>query len=377
MEMRGDALLLLGAYGLAGRAILKELAAQPPAALIAAGRDPDKLRTLPRAVDSTGFEPLTLDVADDAALRRACARAALVVNAVGPYAQHGAEVARAAIESGCAYVDCANEQVHYQRLRTLDATARDRGVPMVTAAGAIPGCTTLLMALGLQRLPTATAVDCYWAQRRHAYHDGGLASVMSGVLEAGHRPVTLRNGSYEPVLLGRSQTAAALPDPFGAVRMIEVPTIDVLTVPQRFALRDLHVWVYMGGAPTWLLGAIRAAQPQRRPWAYRLIEHVVRRSNAREFARAAAAGIGPECLLQVVVRDAREARTGHILFRDGACATAYLPALLAREIVAGRITHRGLATPLDLLPPQATLAGLGPAALTADLGFAASPGTGS
>lgn len=365
--MKEPSILVLGAYGLAGRAIVRGLLEAAPFHVVAAGRKPDMLRALAEGVDKERLGTLVLDVADKIALRAACDSASLVINAVGPYAQRGADTAKVVVESGRPYIDCANEQIHYQRLRALDAPAKERKIPVITAAGAIPGCSSLLMAHALQQFPEATAVDCYWAQFRHAYAESGLGSMMSGILEAVHRPVALSNGQAVPVLLGRSMQMVEFPEPFGARKVFELPTIDTHTVSSRFSVRDLHTWFYMGDLPTWFLSVIRLLQPNRRPWAYRLIERIMDSINKRDTEKAIAAGIGPEALLMVKVRRGNEVESCQILFKDGAVATACLPVRIAEGCLNKRWELSGVLTPLDLFDPQVVLNDLGGAVLSAEL----------
>jgi hypothetical protein len=176
--------------------------------------------------------------------------------------------------------------------------------------------------------------------------------MMGGILEALNHPVALRQGKPTPVVIGRSAKSFALPHPFGQRRLLEVPTIDDLTIPARFPLHEFHTWFYMGDLPLWLLDIVRLLQPNRRPWAYRLIEAIMRRINDRDTGRAIAAGVGPECLLQVLARSPSETKSQSLLFRDGAVATACLPAYLADAFLRGELSQTGLLTPLDLIDPE-------------------------
>ncbi|HPO11921.1 MAG TPA: saccharopine dehydrogenase NADP-binding domain-containing protein [Candidatus Hydrogenedentes bacterium] len=365
--MSNPSILVLGAYGLAGRAIVRGLLADTPYHVVAAGRKPDMLRALAEGEDKERLETLVLDVADKIALRTACDSASLVINAVGPYAQRGADTAAAVVKSGRPYIDCANEQIHYQRLRALDAPAKEREIPVITAAGAIPGCSSLLMAHALQQLPEATAVDCYWAQFRHAYAESGLGSMMSGILEAVHRPVALSNGQEVPILLGRSMRTVEFPEPFGMRKVFELPTIDTLTVSSRFSVRDLHTWFYMGDLPTWFLSVVRLLQPHRRRWSYRLVERIMDSINKRDTEKAITAGIGPDALLMVKVRRGNEVKSCQILFKDGAVATACLPVRIVLDYFRGHWDCSGVLTPLDLFEPKVLLNDLGGAVLSAEL----------
>lgn len=345
-------ILVLGAYGLAGRAIVERLADRTAYSVVAAGRRADRLRSLLKEIGTERVRTLEMDATDDSALRDACTNASLIINAVGPFPRDGAAIARTVIECGRPYLDCANEQCHYRSLKELDPLARQQGVPMITAAGAIPGLSTLLIAHLLRHLPDAIEVDCCWAQFRHAYADSGLASMMGGILEAAERPVALHEGKAATLLIGTSARHFDLPEPFGRKQLMEVPTIDNLTIPVHFSLQEFHTWFYMGDLPTWLLGIVRVLQPNRRPWAYRFIEFVMRRVNHRDTAKAIASGVGPECLLQVGVRSPNETKTSYMMFQDGALATACLPAHIADRCLRGEISETGLLTPLDLVKPE-------------------------
>ena len=350
--MTGPQILVLGAYGLAGRAIVERLAVGTTHSVVASGRSADKLQALLKQIGSDRVRALVLDAADATALRDACANASFIINAVGPFPRHGAAIARTVIECARPYLDCANEQRHYRNLLELDASARRQGIPLITAAGGVPGLSTLLTAHLLKQFPAASELDCCWAQFRHAYAESGLASMMGGILEALDRPVALRAGKPAPIVIGQSARDFALPAPFGKRRLLEVPTIDALTIPGRYALQEFHTWFYMGELPTWLLDIVRLLQPNRRPWAYRLIEAVMRRINDRDTAKAIASGVGPECLLQVWARSPGEMKSQSLMFRDGAVATACLPAYIAECFLRGEVSQTGLLTPLDLTDPR-------------------------
>lgn len=345
-------ILVSGAYGLAGRAIVQRLIKRTPHNIIAAGRKEDRLRSLLRETDSAHVNLLVLDATDVPALHAACAKASFLINAIGPFARTGSAIARIALECGVPYLDCANEQRHFKNLSELDPLAKQQGIPLITAAGAIPGISTLLIGKVMTGFPSATEVDCCWAQFRHAYADSGLASMMGGILEAVDRPIVLCEGKPVPIVVGRSMKDIDLPEPFGRKSLLEIPTIDALTIPARFSLREFHTWFYMGDLPTWLLDIVRVLKPDRRPWAYRLIENIMRRINDRDTARAIASGIGPECVLQVAASSSGESKFATMTFRDGAAATACIPAHIADSYIQGKIQKTGLLTPLDLVDPE-------------------------
>ena len=337
-------ILVLGAYGLAGRAIVEQLCRTAQQTVVASGRRWERLRQ----EFGERLETLELDATDAAQLRRACAAAAVVINAVGPFARNGADIARTVIDCGRHYVDCANEQVHYERLRELHAAARSAGTLLVTGAGVVPGISTLLAGDLLAHHGAAAAVDIMWAQLCHAYPDGGKATVMGGVLDTVYRPFCIREGKRIAVRLGDSWRTAELPPPFGSRQLLEVPTLDVPVLAERAALREVRTWAYVTPQPRWVFAVIRLLNPAKRPIIYRLIDRVADRVTRAEFARATKQGLGREVLLRVSVSGAERTLGATLHFTDGAAPTAVLPARIAGDLARGTIEQRGLMTPLDL-----------------------------
>jgi short subunit dehydrogenase-like uncharacterized protein len=340
-------ILVLGAYGLAGRAIVEQVCRTSQQTVVASGRRRDRLQKEFGARRGECLETLELDATDAAQLRRACAAVDLVINAVGPFALDGADIARTVIESGRHYVDCANEQVHYERLLELREAARSAGTLLVTGAGVIPGISTLLAGYLLDQHGAAEAVDIVWAQLCHAYPDGGRATVMGGVLDAVYRPYCIRDGERRAVSLGHSVRQADLPAPFGSRLLLEVPTLDVPVLAERAALREIHTWVHVTPQPAWVFGLIRLLNPAKRPMIYRLIDRVADRLTRAEFARATQQGLRPEALLLVSVSGAGRELRATLHFTDGAAPVGVLPARIARDLARGAIEQRGLTTPLD------------------------------
>ncbi len=340
-------ILVLGAYGLAGRAVVARLVQRTALQVIAAGRDAAKLAASLAGYDAARVTARVFDATDAAALHVACADVAVVINAAGPFARHGDRIAEGVVAAQRAYVDCANEQVHYRRLQLQDDAARDAGVPMMTGAGAIPGLSTLLAVQLLSRYPEAHDLQLAWVQHRHAYAETGLASIMGGILDSLDDPVSLSGGEFVPLQLGAAIAEVEMPAPFGTTRMLEAPTLDALVLAGRAGLQELHTWFHLTDIPVGLMKVIRLLEPQRRPWAYRLITFFAERMNNADTANAIAQNCSPESLLQVTLQGGNTTHRHWMLFRDGACATAVLPVRFAEDYIAGKIDAQGLLTPVD------------------------------
>jgi short subunit dehydrogenase-like uncharacterized protein len=333
---------------LAGRVIVEEIRRTSQLVVIASGRLRGRLQQEFGAWEDERLETVELDATDAERLRHACESVDLVINAVGPFNRSGADVARTVIGCGRHYIDCANEQIHYERLRGLHKTARSAELLLVTGAGLIPGISTLLAAHLLGQHNEAVAVDIAYAQLRPPYRDGGQASIMSGVLDAVYHPWSVREGMRTPVTLGRSVRTTELPAPFGSRRLLEVPTLDVPILEARANLREIHTWVSLGDQPAWVFGLIRLLNPAKRPWAYRVIDRIVGRLNRAEFDRAIKQGLGAQAVLSVATSGAGKELGATLDLTDGASPVGVLPARIVRDLASGKIEKRGLATPVDL-----------------------------
>jgi len=346
--MDRNRILVLGAYGLVGRVIVEKIRRTSQLVVIASGRQRDRLQQEFGARQDERLETVELDATDAEQLRRACESVDLVINAVGPYNRSGADIARTVIDCGRHYIDCANEQVHYERLRGLHKTARSAELLLVTGAGLIPGISTLLAAHLLGQHHEAEAVDIVYAQLRPPYRDGGQASLMSGVLDAIYCPWSVREGVRMPVTLGRSVRTTELPTPFGSRRLLEVPTLDVPILMARAHLREIHTWFNLGDQPAWMFGLIRLLNPAKRTRAYRVIDRIVGRLNRAEFDHAIKQGLGAQAVLSVKTFGAGKELGATLHFTDGASPVGVLPVRIVRDLGSGKIEKRGLVTPIDL-----------------------------
>jgi saccharopine dehydrogenase-like NADP-dependent oxidoreductase len=121
--------------GLVGRVMALDLAREPDLHVTVAERDASTLGRL----KADGLAVTPLDLADDAAVRRAIAAADVVVGAAPGHM--GFRLLRLVIEEGKPYADIAFMPEDFLE---LDARARERGVTAVVDCGVAPGLSNLL-----------------------------------------------------------------------------------------------------------------------------------------------------------------------------------------------------------------------------------------
>jgi hypothetical protein len=185
--------------------------------------------------------------------------------------------------------------------------------------------------------------------------------MLGGLLEAGFAPRTVEHGREVQVVLGRRRTVRMLPEPFGRIHLLGLPTIDALLLPKLLDLETFDTWWAMGNIPRGTATLVRLLAPHRRRWSYELLKRMLASFARSEYRQAVKAGHGPECLLLATAAGDAE-WTGWLRFPGGGFATAILPVLLAQRILNDEPPKAGLQTATDLVTPEelfAALAGLG------------------
>lgn len=128
--LTGPTVGVLGATGAVGRGVAAALASDVPVRLRLGTRRP-------AAVGVPDAEVVAVDLADPARVAAFCAGCAVVVNAVGPVGGPPADLARAALDAGAAYIDAGGGE-------TLRAELARRPGISVVGAGVLPGLSGLL-----------------------------------------------------------------------------------------------------------------------------------------------------------------------------------------------------------------------------------------
>lgn len=356
MKAEAGAVLVLGAYGEAGAAVVRGLVATRQFRVIGAGRDPDKLEAL-AALDGD-LSVLRLDIHDRDALTNALSMARLVINCVGPYLDSGVQIARAAVESGAAYLDLASEQEHYRRLIPLDEVSRAAGVPVFVGAGAYPGLSGILLGAMLRAHPDADAAEIALVSGPHAKASAGKAQAVSGLLELATPLEVLEGGQLQQITPGRRRTFD-FPTPFGPRPVMTWPQLEVLHFAATGQLRDLSTFVALEGhipPPRALLRAIGWLRPTPGSAVLRACERVV--ALRRERARPADDPATNHGAMVLTLRHGAGEHTATVLVRDLATATAWLPVYAAQRWASGDLDARGVLLPMAIFEPTSILAEL-------------------
>jgi saccharopine dehydrogenase-like NADP-dependent oxidoreductase len=138
--------LVLGGYGFFGHRIGAALALTPTLEVLLAGRNLDRTMAAADALQLPPEHAVAID-ARDANLARTLKRLQvnILVNTAGPFQGQDYTVARAAIEAGCHYLDLADGRQFVAGIDCLDASARARGVTVISGASSVPALSSAVV----------------------------------------------------------------------------------------------------------------------------------------------------------------------------------------------------------------------------------------
>lgn len=338
-----EPILVLGAYGEAGEAVVRGLVDEG-LPVLASGRRPRSLARL--AASCPGIETLELDAQDAEALTRATRAAGLVINCVGPYIGTGAEIARIAVSQGCSVIDLASEQEHHRRLQSLAPACREQGVTVLTGAGAYPGVSGLLLRGLMAAHPGATSVELALITGPPAEHGRGGAQMLSGLAELAHWHAELAGGELVTVRPG-ARRRFQFPEPFGERAVLAWPQLEILEAATEGILDDLCTYAALGGhslPPAFLLRAASWLRPTTGSWSHTLLGSVL-----PGFQRPPPAGdpTTNHGAILVRVEDQGTWFETSVLATDLPTATAWLPVHAAARWASGDWQGGVVAVPMS------------------------------
>ena len=147
---------------------------------------------------------IQLDVNDASALKQAMEDINIVVNTCGPYFKFAAPILKAAISSGCNYIDICDDWEPTIDMMKLDAKAKSAGVSATIGLGASPGLTNLMALIAIRELDEVTTVYTGWdiggtSLDENAMQQSENAAMMHGVEQMTGQVKVFQNGAFKMV----------------------------------------------------------------------------------------------------------------------------------------------------------------------------------
>lgn len=158
----GWTVIVVGGAGAMGRYAARSIARLGSAGrLLIADRNVEYAERLAMEIGGR-CEALELDATDQDALRAAFSSCDVVCSTLGPFAVFGGPVLRAALESGCNYLDIDDDWQSTVEALEMHDVALSKGLTAVIGLGSSPGFSNMLAMLAAERLDEVDTLYTGW-----------------------------------------------------------------------------------------------------------------------------------------------------------------------------------------------------------------------
>lgn len=360
--------LLIGASGVFGSRIARELVNDSRFRLILAGRQMASLIALAESLRDSSVQLAVLDVgAPDLAALIAPLQPQLVIHAAGPFQSQDYRVAEACLACGSDYVDLADGRDFVCGIAALHDRASAAGRLLVSGASTVPALSSAVVDALLPRFSTLQRIE-------HAISPGNRAprgdATVAAILGYCGRPLQVwRNGRWQTGYGWMSSRRQVFPFGRRWVGLCDVPDLELF--PARY--RGVQQVLFRAGLELKLLhfGTLAAAWLVRSGLIRDLACHAtfLRRLSER-FLRAGSDVGGMVVELSGCDEQGQPLRLRWSLSAaagDGPQIPATPAVVLARKLADGQLLQRGAMPCMGLLTLDEVLAALAGFAVEAQI----------
>lgn len=351
--------LLIGASGVFGSRITRQLAGDPRFRLTIAGRQLASLTALRETLGDPSIQVVALDVGSaDMPATMARLQPQLVIHAAGPFQDKDYRVAEACLACGSDYVDLADGRDFVSDIGRLDVRAKEAGRLLVSGASTVPAFSSAVVDSLLPRFSVLEKIE-------HAISPGNRTprgeATVAAILGYCGRPVRLwRDGCWRHGHGWMMTRRHAFPFGRRWVGLCDVPDLELF--PARYP--GVQSVLFRAGLELRRLhfGTLVAARLVRLGLIRDLARHAPRLRRLSEWFLDAGSDVGG-MVVELTGRD----RLGEPLrlrwslsaaAGDGPQIPATPAVVLARKLAGGELSVRGAMPCMGLFTLSEALAAL-------------------
>ncbi|KOG31405.1 saccharopine dehydrogenase family protein [Streptomyces resistomycificus] len=242
-----QAVAVYGAYGHTGRFVVAQLRERGFVPVLS-GRDSGKLEAFAASLPGLDVRPASVD--DPAALDRALAGTAAVINCAGPFATTAAPLIEAALRAGIPYVDVAAEiEANLDTFAHFADRARAAGAVIVPAMAFYGGLGDLLATAAMGEWTTADEAHiAYGLSGWHPTAGTRAAGTVSQERRGGLR-LRYTKGQLEHHKDDLPVVQWPFPEPMGSRAVVgEFTMADVVTIPSHLSVPEVRTYMAVEAA---------------------------------------------------------------------------------------------------------------------------------
>ena len=243
--MKNRTVLVLGGYGGAGSIICKGVLKETEVDIIIAGRRKEEAeeqcKQLNREFSGNRVSWLFADASDLESLRPAFHGTDIVI-VCSNTAEHADIVARAAIDSGCDYLDIHFSEAHTPKLLALRDEMEDRGRCFITQAGSHPGMAPAFIRYASSRFESIRKVIIGGTLKIKKINLEAAKTFLKDMSES--RSLVYRDGKWQKAN-GKDNLKINFGPDFGRLTCYPTYIYEMEDIPNRFQIDEAGV--YMSG----------------------------------------------------------------------------------------------------------------------------------
>ena len=350
VSMDGQAILIVGGYGVVGRRIAIELAPDYPDRVVVSGRNLARAQEIAAAIGH-GVRARRIDIAEPDSIAVALKDVTVVISCID---QPGRTLLWAAVERGLRYTDITPHLTELGRgaaYERIDAAARASSAKVVLGTGTVPSISNVMTRVladalgGADEIETALLLDAsdVTGPASFDYFLQELSMPFDIWVDGNDRAA---HAFSEPRLI-------EFPDPVGAQLAYLFPFSDQVLYPRTMGVRTAVTRLAI--EPKWLAKAlaVMVRTGVSRLLAFEGIRHAIAR---RHHDRPSS--IGARFALRVDVSRSGCIRRATLLGRGQAGAAAVGAAGVARLLIEGDVAEAGAWMPEQIVDPSLFLSRL-------------------
>lgn len=229
---------VLGASGLVGKNLIKELIENTKNTIMVASRKQNKLQELYHQFDRI-IDIFAVDARNKKSLKKFYSEIDMVINCSGPAPLIKTIPAEMAVEESIPYVESGVSLLNEREksVREINQNAKEKNILMVTGAGVFPGLSRVLLQVA------ATTFDRVDTIKISVLFNNPLSigSAVDMLLESQKRVAVFENGTWINPRLGSQRETICFHPPFNTQHVYASPPVDTqLHFPkniQNFSLK--------------------------------------------------------------------------------------------------------------------------------------------
>ena len=263
-------ILIVGGYGAFGALAAERLARDPGITVIICGRNAAKAETAKQRLEQSAnakIESAVLDATADPANALAAIKPNVVINASGPFQEHGYALAQACIACRAPYIDLADARTFVTGITRFDDDARQAGVCVISGASTVPALTSAVYMEAKSSFSQLRSIETYLSPGNH--FNPGEATTRS-VLSGAGCPLTVRRNGRKETAYGWMDLSRRTIPGIGArwFGNVDVPDLDLFPQDEpdiatvtfqagvEVSVYHLGLWALAGLKRTGLLSSV-------------------------------------------------------------------------------------------------------------------------